>query len=289
MEYHLLGARTGLRVSSLALGTGRLDVAEAPRIFAAYLDAGGNFLDTSSAYLGGEAEELLGAFLAGGQERDRLVVASKYGRTPHGKGTSPASATSTGRVAAVGSHRKAMQVEVEGSLRRLRTDRIDVYFAHFDDGLTPMDEIMRGLDDLVRAGKILHAGLSNFPAWRCATAATLADARGWTPLAALQVLYNARDRDVERELLPFARAAGLGVMAYSPLGGGVLAKAHPAGKLLGWIASRGVIPVLGPRTEAQVRDLLVAAHDPAVDLDAFAPPALGYPHDILAQARAAYL
>ena len=280
MDYHLFGARTGLRVSTLALGTGRLDLAEAQRIFAAYIDAGGNFLDTSSGYLGGKAEEALGTFLARGTERERLVIASKYGRTP---------GVPKDRPAAVGNHRKAMQAEVEGSLRRLRTDRIDVYFAHFDDGLTPVDEIMRGFDDLVRAGKILYAGLSNYPAWRCATAATLADARGWAPLAAMQLLYNARDRDVERELLPFARAAGVGVMAYSPLGGGALAKTHDPGSLLGWLTNRSVVPVLGARTEAQLHGLLAAALDPAPALDALAPPSLGYPHEILTMARATYL
>lgn len=289
MKYHLLGQRTGLRVSELALGTGRLDVGEAPRVLAAYAEAGGNFIDTSSAYLGGKAEELLGDFLASGTERDRFVIASKYGRTPGGNGTAPVSATASGRVAAAGSHRKGMVAEVEGSLRRLRTDRIDLYFTHFDDGLAPIDEIMRGFDDLVRAGKILYAGLSNFPAWRSASAAMLADARGWAPLAALQVLYNARDRDVEREILPFARAAGVGVMAYSPLGGGALAKAHAPGSLLGWLTNRSVVPVLGARTEAQLVALLAAVREPATDLDGLAPPALGYPHEILAQARATYL
>ena len=158
MKYHLLGQRTGLHVSALALGTGRLDVTEAPRIFAAYAEAGGNFLDTSSAYLGGKAEELVGDFLAT-TDRERFVISSKYCQTPF---AAPGRST-------VGNHRKAMRAEVEGSLRRLRTDRIDLYFAHFDDGQTPIDEIMRGLDDLVREGKIVFAGLSNFPAWRCAT------------------------------------------------------------------------------------------------------------------------
>lgn len=274
MKQRLLGGQTGLRVSELALGTGRLGIGEnglpdddtAARVMAAFAEAGGSFFDTSSAYQLGRSEERLGAFMAEAG-RDRFVIASKYGRT-----ALPAPAP-----AMVGCHRGAMVTEIEGSLRRLRTDRIDLYFPHFDDGLTPMEEIMSGLDALVRTGKILHVGLSNFPAWRSATAAVLAELRGWAPLAVLQLDYSLLNREAEQDQLPFARTRGLGVMAYSPLGGGQLGRrspkrgdgtgdlladtlaaiadaqdAAPAGVALAWVRMRGTIPVLGARTLAHL-------------------------------------
>ncbi len=221
MKHTLLGERTGLRVSPVALGTGRLgrdaegnaDPEEARRVIERFAAEGGNFFDTSSAYHLGAAEEWIGRFLRD-VDRDAFVIASKYGRT----------ASATPHATAVGSHRKALVAEVEGSLRRLGTDRIDLYFAHFDDGVTPIEEIMRGFDDLVRAGKIVHVGLSNFSAWRAASAAMLADGRGWSPLVALQLEYNLLQRDSDREHLPFARARGLGVMVYSPLAAGRLGR-----------------------------------------------------------------
>lgn len=224
MRHHLLGSRTGLRVSEVALGTGRLgstpsgevDVATAKATIAAFIEAGGNLIDTSSAYQGGRAEEAIGAALPGAA-RDAVVISSKFGRTPSRE---PA-------VAATGSHRKALQTDVEGSLRRLGTDRIDLLFAHFDDGVTPIEELMRGFDDLVRAGKVLYVGLSNFPAWRAASAAAVADLRGWAPLVVLQLQYNLLERAVDREHLPFAEARGLGLMAWSPLAGGLLAGRKP--------------------------------------------------------------
>jgi aryl-alcohol dehydrogenase-like predicted oxidoreductase len=165
MRMKLLGERTGVQVSPLALGTGRLglgpggdvNLGQARDAIAAYLDAGGNLVDTSTRYLGGRAEELLGELMRGSR-REEIVVSSKFGRT----------AVARPAAAAAGQHRKALRQEVEGSLRRLGTDYIDVYFAHTDDGVTPMDELMAGLDDLVSAGKILWVGLSSFPAWRAA-------------------------------------------------------------------------------------------------------------------------
>ena len=167
MHYKTFGRRTGLRVSELALGTGNFglgwghgaDKAGAQAIFDAYLDAGGNFIDTADAYQLGQSEQFLGEFI--GAERERLVVATKY--TLRGA-----------HAATTGNSRKNMVQAVEASLKRLNTDRIDLYWAHFADGQTPIEEVMRGFDDLTRAGKIVYAGLSNFPAWRVARADLMA-------------------------------------------------------------------------------------------------------------------
>jgi aryl-alcohol dehydrogenase-like predicted oxidoreductase len=319
MNWRLFGERTGLRVSSLALGTGRIgldaerrpDPEEAQRVLEAYAKAGGNFVDTSSAYQLGAAEEALGRFLreAG---RDDFVVASKYGRT----------ARAAPGMASAGSHRKAMRAEVEASLRRLGTDRIDIYFVHFDDGLTPIEEIVRGFDDLVRAGKVLYVGFSNFSAWRCASAAMMAELRGWSPLVALQLQYNLLQRDPDREHLPFARAAGLGVMAYSPLASGVLGRhdrvadggpadsaaaramrvtaalATIAGELervpatvaIAWLCAKGLVPVIGPRNAEQLAGGLAACEFELTDdhvrrLDAASAQPPGYPYELLEATR----
>ncbi|MCY1063892.1 aldo/keto reductase [Nannocystis sp. RBIL2] len=216
MRYRTFGRRTGLRVSELALGTGNFgtgwghgsEPAEARRIFDAYAEAGGNFIDTADTYQVGQSEQLLGEFLAA--ERDRFVVASKY---TLGVG---------GGLHATGNSRKTMIAALEASLRRLKTDRIELYWVHFPDGLTPIDEIVRGLDDLARAGKILYGGLSNFPAWRVARGDAIAELRGWTPLAGVQIEHSLVERTGERELLPMAEALGLGAALWSPLGGGFL-------------------------------------------------------------------
>jgi len=226
MRYKLFGQHTGLRVSELVLGTGMFgtkwghgaDPEESRRIFDGYLEAGGNFLDTSDTYQFGESEALLGEFIK--PNRDDLIVASKYSM-----GASP-----NGSLSVTGNNRKAMVRSLEHSLKRLQTDRLDLYWVHVPDGMTPIDEIMRGFDDLVRAGKILYAGLSDFPAWRVARAATVADLRGWAPLAGLQIEYSLVQRTPERELLPMAAAFGLGTVAWSPLGGGVLTGKYRRGE-----------------------------------------------------------
>lgn len=318
MKLRLLGERTGLRVSALALGTGRLgltsdggmDSMAAQATISAFLDGGGNFIDTSSAYMNGKAEQAIGQAL-NGAVRDSVVISSKFTRTPLKKPSA----------ASMGNHRKALQAEVEGSLKRLATDRIDLYFAHFDDGVTPIEELMRGLDDLVRAGKVLYIGLSNFPAWRTATAAAVADVRGWTPLAVLQLQYNLLERAIDREHLPFAQALGLGMMAWSPLAGGLLngkprsnttgaggfaqdeqarrimetviaiATAtgnKPADVAVAWLITRGFVPVIGPRTTEQLASNLQASGmqlDQAQmtllnDVSARSP---GYPYDLLCE------
>ena len=164
MKYKIFQSPTGLRVSQVSLGCGMFgkawgygaDKEEARLIFEKYIEVGGNFFDTADAYQHGESETLLGEFL--GSKRDNYVVATKYTQGNQDP-------------AANGNSRKNMVQSVEASLRRLKTDHIDIYWTHIPDTLTPVDEIMRGFDDLVRAGKILYAGLSDFPAWRAAAAA----------------------------------------------------------------------------------------------------------------------
>ena len=218
MLYQAFGRKTGLRVSALALGTGNFGTgwahgaerAEAKKIFDSYVAAGGNFIDTADTYQVGQSEQMVGEFIAA--DRDHFVVATKY---------TLAAAPNSG-LSRTGNSRKNMLRSVEDSLKRLHTDRIDLYWAHFADGLTPIDEILRAFDDLVRAGKILYAGLSNFPAWRIARADLLAELRGWSPIVGVQIEYSLAERSADRELLPMIEALGLGGALWSPLGGGFL-------------------------------------------------------------------
>jgi aryl-alcohol dehydrogenase-like predicted oxidoreductase len=216
-SYRLLG-RSGLRVSPLALGTMTFgpdwgwgaDEAEARRLFDTYLDRGGNFIDTASQYTNGTSEAFLGKFAAG--RRDSLVIATKY-----------TLASRPGDPNSGGNHRKSMVRSVEQSLERLKTDYIDLLYLHVWDGTTPVEEILRAMDDLVRAGKVLYVGISDTPAWQVARMQAIADLRGWSPLVALQIEYSLIERTVERDLIPMAREMGLGVIAWSPLASGVLA------------------------------------------------------------------
>ena len=153
---------------------------------------------------------MVGEFIT--TDRDHFVVATKY----------TFGAQQNGGLSRSGNSRKNMIRSIEESLKRLRADRIDLYWTHLPDGVTPMEEIVRAFDDLVRSKKILHAGLSNFPAWRVSHAATLSALRGWTPIVGIQVEYSLAERTPERELLPMAEAFGLGVATWSPLGGGFL-------------------------------------------------------------------
>jgi aryl-alcohol dehydrogenase-like predicted oxidoreductase len=191
--------------------------AEAKRVFDRFAEAGGNFIDTADSYQFGESEELVGDFIAA--DRDYFVLATKYtlGAAPNGD------------LSRTGNSRKNMVHSLEGSLKRLKTDRIDLYWTHFDDGVTPMEEIARAFDDLVRAGKILYAGLSNFPAWRVARADLLTELRGWAPIAGIQIEYSLAQRTADRELLPMAEALGLGAALWSPLGGGFLTGKYRSG------------------------------------------------------------
>ncbi len=214
--YRLLG-RSGLRVSPLALGTMTFGSDwgwgapkdDARRIFDAYVDRGGNFIDTANVYTNGTAEEFVGEFAEG--RRDGLVLATKYTMTIR-----------PGDPNAGGNHRKSMVRSVETSLRRLRTDYIDLLYLHAWDGMTPVEEVLRAMDDLIRAGKVLYVGISDMPAWQVARMQAIADLRGWSPLVALQIEYSLVERTVERELIPMARAMGLGVLPWSPLASGVL-------------------------------------------------------------------
>lgn len=216
MEYRLLG-NTGLRVSEVFLGAmtfGEQDGVGAPidecrRMLDTYADAGGNVIDTAINYRGGQSEEFLGELLAG--RRDRFVLSTKYtvtrDRTDANGG---------------GNHRKNLRLSLEVSLKRLRTDYIDVYWVHMWDRHTPIEETLAALHDVVRAGQVLHLGISDTPAWVIARANALAECRGLTSFAALQAPYNLLQRDIERELLPMAEASGMTVAAWSPLAGGVL-------------------------------------------------------------------
>lgn len=214
--FRLLG-RSGLRVSPLALGTMTFgsernwgaDESEARAIFERYVDLGGNLIDTANQYTNGTAECLIGKFAREG--RDRLVIATKY--------TVP---TRTGDPNSGGNHRKSMVSSVELSLQRMQTEYIDLLFLHLWDGSTRSDEILRAMDDLVRAGKVLYLGISNTPAWRVAGMQAVSDLRGWSPLIALQVEYSLIERGAERDLIPMAHELGLGVMAWAPLGDGIL-------------------------------------------------------------------
>jgi aryl-alcohol dehydrogenase-like predicted oxidoreductase len=216
-SYRLLG-RSGLRVSPLSLGTMTFgtdwgwgsDDADSRRIFDAYVDRGGNFIDTANQYTNGTAESFVGEFAR--DKRDRLVIATKYTLTT--RSADPNSG---------GNHRKSMLRSVETSLKRLHSDYIDILYLHAWDFTTSPDEIMRAFDDLVRSGKVLYAAISDAPAWQVARMQTLADVRGWAPLVALQIEYSLIERTVERDLIPMAKALGLGVIPWSPLGSGVLA------------------------------------------------------------------
>ena len=224
MEWRLLG-KSGLRVSQLCLGTMTFgedwgwgsSKDESRQILDAFFEAGGNFIDTANVYTNGTSESLLGEFLKG--DRDRAVLATKY--TNAMPGTDPN---------AGGNQRKNMMRSVEASLKRLQTDYVDLYWLHIWDKITPLDEVMRAFDDLVRQGKILHAGVSDMAAWAVARASTLAELRGWTPFVGLQIEYSLIERTVERELIPMAEALGLGVTAWSPLAGGVLTGKYVEGK-----------------------------------------------------------
>ena len=215
-HYRLLG-RSGLRVSPLCLGTMTFgtdwqtgsDEETSRSVFDEYAERGGNFLDTADIYTNGTSETMTGKFISG--RRAEFVLATKFTFNIGG-----------GHANSAGNHRKHMVEAVEASLERLNTDYIDLYWVHAFDGRTPVGETMRALDDLVRQGKVLYVGVSDYPAWKVAEANTLAELRGLTPFCALQVEYSLVERTTERDLLPMARDLGLGVTPWSPLGQGVL-------------------------------------------------------------------
>ena len=211
MNYRLLG-RTGVQVSQLCFGTmsfgGDADEAAAAAMYRACRDAGINFFDSANNYNQGRAEELLGKLMRG--EREDLVVATKCFNP-----------TSADRNARGGSRRHVVRA-VEASLKRLQTDRIDVLFLHQADPMTPLEETLRAFDDLVRQGKVVYPGLSNHAAWQTQQALDLQSRHGWAPLQVIQPMYNLVKRQAEVEILPMAQANGIGVIPYSPGGGGLL-------------------------------------------------------------------
>jgi len=222
-HYRLLG-RSGLRVSPLCLGAMTFGVGakgsgggawastddEAAAMVDTYIDRGGNFIDTANFYgqMGG-SEALLGKLLS--DRRQRLVISTKYSLT-----------TRPGDPNASGNGRRNMVRAVEDSLRRLKTDWIDLLYLHMWDFRTPVDEILRAFDDLIRSGKVVYIGLSDTPAWQASRMQAIAELRGWSQFCALQVQYNLTERTVEREMIPMATEMGMGVCPWSPLGGGVL-------------------------------------------------------------------
>ena len=216
MKYYLLG-KSGLRVSEICLGTMTFgkewgwgaSKEESRKIFDAYVDAGGNFIDTANIYTNGTSEKYVGDFAS--YDRERFVIATKY-----------TSNTRAGDPNAGGNHRKNMLQSLEASLRRLNTDYIDLYWVHAWDQTTPIEEMMRALDDMIKSGKILYIGISDAPGWIVSQANTLANLKGWTEFSCIQVEYSLIERTSERELLPMANALDIGITAWSPLGSGVL-------------------------------------------------------------------
>lgn len=288
MDYLLFG-RSGLRVSQLCLGTMTFgtdwgwgaDADECRRIFERYTDAGGNFVDTANNYTEGSSEQIVGGLIH--PNRDRWVVATKYSLTIDR--TDPN---------AGGNHRKSLVHSLEQSLRRLRTDYVDLLWLHARDPATPIEEAVRALDDQVRLGKVLYIGISDSPAWIAAQANTLAELRGWSPFVGLQIPYSLAGRDPERELVPMAAAFGLTVTPWGVLEHGALAGrapetlrspadalperlerivealrevaenrgATPSQVAIAWLLARpgppSFVPILGVRSEEQLVDNLGA-------------------------------
>jgi len=328
MRYKLFG-NSGLRVSELCLGAMTFgeewgwgaSKEESRQLFDAFAEAGGNFIDTANHYTDGTSERYVGEFIAA--ERERFVLATKY--TLNSRPDDPNGG---------GNHRKSMVQALDASLRRLGTDYIDLYWLHAWDFMTPVDEVMRAFDDLVRAGKVLYIGISDAPAWIVSRANTLAELRGWSPFVGLQIQYSLIERTPERDLLPMARALDIAVTAWGPLGGGLLTGKYnpeadknaaadarytvspwgqdlmgernlgiatavvelaqeigrtPSQVAINWLRQqrRGVIiPILGARTLAQLRDNLASldfklSEEHLQRLDAASAIAPGFPHDFL--------
>ena len=290
MNYRIFG-NSGLRVSELCLGTMTFgtewgwgaEKAESQQIFDAYADAGGNFVDTANRYTEGTSERWVGEFIK--SERHHFVLATKYTLRD-----------GMGDPNFAGNHRKNMMRSVEASLNRLGTDFIDLLWVHAWDGVTPVEEVLRGLDDLVRSGKVHYIGISDTPAWVVSQANAIAELRGWTAFAGLQIEYSLLQRTPERELLPMANHFGLAITPWGALGGGALTGKYlkgesgrvveaskrrseranriaavvveeakklkvPPGQLaINWCRQRDLkltsIPIIGARTAAQLQDSL---------------------------------
>lgn len=322
MRYKILG-NSGLRVSEICLGTMTFGddwgwgspKEDSKKIYEAFREAGGNFIDTANVYTNGTSETFLADFMYG--HRESVVLATKFTNAAPGKDPN-----------AAGNHRKSMMQSAEASLKRLRTDYIDLYWMHIWDTVTPVEEVMRGFEDLVRQGKILYAGVSDTPAWWIAQANTLAELRGWSRFVGLQIEYSLMERSPERELLPMAKALGLGVTAWSPLAGGWLSGKYAAGSkgggrldeermrnfvnvndrtnatvaevaaiakeigcssaqvALAWLHHRDVlvIPIIGARKMEQLKDNLASVElqlspDHLARLENTSKIEMGFPHD----------
>ena len=325
MKYRLYG-NSGLRVSEISLGTMTFgedwgwgsSKDEARKIYDAYRDAGGNFIDTANLYTNGTSETFIGEFMR--DHRDSVVLATKY--------TNAAPGTDAN---AAGNQRKSMVQALEASLRRLKTDYIDLYWMHIWDQMTPVEEVMRAFDDMVSQGKVLYIGVSDAPAWWIAQANTLAELRGRTQFIGLQIEYSLMERTVERELIPMAKAFNLGVVAWSPLAGGSLSgKYHSGGSkdaryttdmgkafqktgeradqivaavqkvsqqvgrssaqvALAWLRYRDIpiIPIIGARRIPQLQDNLASldltlTREQVSALDQASAIEMGFPHDFFA-------
>lgn len=215
-HYRLLG-RSGLKISPMALGTMTFgtewgfgaDERTSRAIFDRYVDHGGNFIDTANYYTGGTSESFIGHFAQG--QRDRLVIATKYTLPMRAKDPNSG-----------GNSRRSMVRAVEDSLTRLRSDYIDLLYLHAWDFTTSVEEVLRAMDDLVAAGKVVYLGLSDIPAWQASRMQAIADLRGWSPLVAMQLEYNLIERSVERDLAPMSREMGMGIVPWSPLASGLL-------------------------------------------------------------------
>jgi aryl-alcohol dehydrogenase-like predicted oxidoreductase len=292
MKYRLLG-KSGLRVSEIALGTMTFgtewgvgaDKIESAKIFEAYAHAGGNFIDTANRYTEGTSEKYVGEFIHA--DRDHFVVATKYSLFDRKDDPNFS-----------GNHRKNMMRSVEGSLTRLNTDFIDVLYLHAWDFFTPIEEILRALNDLVSSGKVSYIAISDTPAWIVSRANTIAELRGWEAFVGLQVEYSLIQRTPERDLIPMAKEMGLAVTPWAPLAGGALSGKYLRGEQgrvpevslrrnerstriaekVGEVAEKMVvtsaqvairwamqqqftsIPIVGARTAVQIGDTLAAAN-----------------------------
>jgi aryl-alcohol dehydrogenase-like predicted oxidoreductase len=326
MKYKLLG-KSGLRVSEICLGTMMFgeewgptgaNKEESKKIFDAFLNADGNFIDTANRYTEGTSEKFLGDFIA--SQRESLVIASKYTLFRPGKKDD---------ILSSGNSRKNLVESLEGSLKRLRTDYIDLYWVHAWDFLTPVEEVMRALDDMVKAGKILYIGISDTPAWIVSMANTIAEFRSWTSFVGLQIEYSLIQRTPERELIPMANSLELAVTPWAPLGGGALTGKYldkksdeptrlkkdstrlneknteiikevkkiademnvtPGQIALNWLRQQKgiIIPIVGAKKESQIKDSLGCLNfnipgEFMKRLDEASKIELGFPHDFLNQ------
>lgn len=218
MDYRLLG-RTGVQVSQLCFGTmsfgNEADEAASAAMYKRCRDLGINFFDCADAYTKGRAEEILGGLMKG--HRDELVVTSKCFNNM------------TGDINGAGANRRHVSMAVEASLKRLKTDRLDVYFMHRFEKTAPLEEVLRGLEDVVRSGKVLYIGASNYAAWQIAKGLGISERRGWARFDVIQPMYNLVKRAAEAEMFPLCQAENVGVMTYSPVGGGMLSGKYRPG------------------------------------------------------------